>query len=157
MAPYVHSVLSMKICRFYWLGSLLLCLILPSGCNGSGDGSGSFGGVSPPPSPSTSLRLQSITTGLTLPVFATAPAGDTARLFIVQQRGQVRIFDLFARAFRGSSFLDVTGLLSTDTEQGLLGLAFDPGYATNRQFYIFYTDVNGNIVVARYLRDATNQ
>jgi hypothetical protein len=98
-----------------------------------------------------------MTTGLASPVFATAPAGDTVRLFIVQQRGLIRVFDLFARAFRGSAFLDVTGLLSTDTEQGLLGLAFDPGYATNRQFYIFYTDINGDIVVARYLRDAANQ
>jgi len=97
-----------------------------------------------------------MTTGLASPVFATTPAGDTVRLFIVQQRGLIRVFDLFARAFRGSAFLDVTGLLSTDTEQGLLGLAFDPGYATNRQFYIFYTDINGDIVVARYLRDATN-
>lgn len=146
----------MKILRFYWLGSLFLCVFLPTGCGGSGDGSGSFGGLSPPPAPSTSLRLQPITTGLTLPVFATAPAGDTVRLFIVQQRGLIRIFDLFARTFRGSSFLDVTNLLSTGDEQGLLGLAFDPNYATNFRFYIFYTNTNGDIVVARYLRDATN-
>jgi glucose/arabinose dehydrogenase len=147
----------MKICRSYRLGSLLLCLILPSGCNGSGDGSGSFGSVSPPPAPSTSLRLLSITTGLTSPVFATAPVGDRIRLFIVQQRGQIRIFDLFARTFRSPAFLDITGLLSTGEEQGLLGLAFDPAYQTNRRFYVFYTDTSGKIVVARYLRDATSQ
>jgi len=143
--------------RVWKLWSVLLSTLFLAGCSGSGDGSGSFGGLSPPPAPSTSLRAQSITTGLASPVFATAPAGDTVRLFIVQQRGLIRIFDLFARTFRGSAFLDVTGLLSTDTEQGLLGLAFDPGYVTNRQFYIFYTDVNGDIVVARYLRDATSQ
>ena len=28
-------------------------------------------------------------------------------------------------------------------EQGLLGLAFHPSYATNRQFFIFYTDACG--------------
>jgi glucose/arabinose dehydrogenase len=78
-------------------------------------------------------------------------------LFIVQQRGLIRIFDLFTRSFRGTSFLDVSGLLSGNSEQGLLGLAFDPNYATNFRFYIFYTDTNGNIVVARYLRDANNQ
>jgi glucose/arabinose dehydrogenase len=78
-------------------------------------------------------------------------------LFIVQQGGLIRIFDLFARSFRGASFLDVSGLLSAGGERGLLGLAFDPGYAANRQFYIFYTDANGDVVVARFLRDSTNQ
>lgn len=147
----------MVTARLWKFRSVLISTVFLVGCSGSGDGSGSFSGVSPPPAPSSSLRVQSIATGLASPVFATAPAGDTVRLFIVQQRGPIRIFDLFARTFRGSAFLDVTGLLSTDTEQGLLGLAFDPGYATNRQFYNLYTDVNGDIVVARYLRDATNQ
>ena len=35
-------------------------------------------------------------------------------------------------------------------------MAFDPLYAANRQFYIFYTNTAGNIVIARYLRNATN-
>lgn len=154
----------MKTCRFCWLGGFLLCSTLLSGCSGSGNGSS--GGGSPPPPNSTSARLLPITSGLALPVFATAPPcavpsacqpGELVRLFVVQQRGLIRIFDLFAQGFRGPSFLDVTGLLSTGDEQGLLGLAFDPDYATNRRFYIHYTNTNGDIVVARYLRDVNNQ
>lgn len=144
----------METYRFCWLGGLVLYSMLLSGCSGSGNSSS--GGASPPPPPSTSARLQPITTGLASPVFAVAPTGDSVRLFIVEQRGLIRIFNLFAQGLLGSSFLDVTGLLSTGDEQGLLGLAFDPGYATNRRFYIFYTDINGDIVVAQYLRDATN-
>ncbi len=32
----------------------------------------------------------------------------------------------------------------------MLGLAFPPGYSTKRYFYVNYTDLSGNTVVARY-------
>ncbi|MGH8648275.1 MAG: PQQ-dependent sugar dehydrogenase, partial [Burkholderiales bacterium] len=51
------------------------------------------------------------------------------------------------------TFLDITNLVSTGGEQGLLGLAFDPQYAVNRRFYVSYTDKSGTSVIARYLRD----
>ncbi len=47
-------------------------------------------------------------------------------------------------------FLDVSGLVSTDGERGLLGLAFDPKFAVNRRFYIDYTASDGTSTVARY-------
>jgi glucose/arabinose dehydrogenase len=90
-----------------------------------------------------------------LPLFATAPTGDVQRLFVVQQRGLIRIVNILTPSL-GATFLDVSGLLSGGDEQGLLGLAFDPLYATNGRFYIFYTDTNGNIVIARYLVNSSN-
>jgi hypothetical protein len=86
----------------------------------------------------------------------TAPSGDTARLFIVQQRGLIRIFDVVGGSLRTIPFLNISSLLSTGGEQGLLGMAFDPQYNSNHQFYVFYTNIAGDIVIARYLRNATD-
>jgi glucose/arabinose dehydrogenase len=53
-------------------------------------------------------------------------------------------------------FLDISTLVSTETERGLLGLAFHPQYAANRRFFVFYTALAGTIVVARYLVSETD-
>jgi glucose/arabinose dehydrogenase len=85
----------------------------------------------------------------------TAPANDTSRLFIVEQGGQIRIFDVTTSSLLAPPFLDVSSLISsTEEEQGLLGMAFDPQYPINGQFYVYYTNTAGNIVIARYLRNA---
>ncbi len=102
----------------------------------------------------TTVRLQ---TGLIRPVFATAPVGDTRRLFIVEQRGSggsatradIRILNLQTNAMNATPFLSINGV-STSSEQGLLGLAFDPHYSKNGRFYVNYTNSAGNSVVARY-------
>jgi hypothetical protein len=86
----------------------------------------------------------------------TAPANDSTRLFIVQQEGLIRVFDVVGGSLLTDPFLNVSSLLSTGGERGLLGMAFDPQYALNRQFYIFYTNTAGNIVIARYLRNITD-
>lgn len=125
------------------------CLI---GCSDNGSDQDS---LAPLPQ-STSLRLQSITANLSSPVFMTAPANDTSRLFIVQQGGLIRIFDVVGGSLLTTAFLNISSLLSTGGERGLLGMAFDPDYDTNRQFYVFYTNTAGNIVIARYLRNATD-
>ena len=50
-------------------------------------------------------------------------------------------------------FLDVRGKIVSGGEQGLLGLAFAPNYATSRQFVVDYTDTNGDTRVMRYRSD----
>jgi glucose/arabinose dehydrogenase len=106
---------------------------------------------------STSVTLQTVTTNLTSPVFMTAPPNDRTRLFIVEQGGLIRIFNLTTNSLLTTPFLNIRNLISTaGGEEGLLGLAFDPQYDTNRQFYVFYTNTSGNIVIARYLGNAAN-
>jgi hypothetical protein len=51
--------------------------------------------------------------------------------------------------------LDVSTLVKSGGEQGLLGLAFMPNFAVSKQFLINYTDVNGNTVIAKYTQGAT--
>lgn len=91
------------------------------------------------------LELEVVTTGLSGPVDV-AHAGD-ARLFIVERPGRIRILNADG-TLRTQPFLDITDrVLSAAGEQGLLGLAFHPQYATNGRFFVFYTAGTGNGVV----------
>jgi hypothetical protein len=103
------------------------------------------------------VRTDRIVGSLVYPVFVTHAPGDTSRLFIVLKGGSIRIFDLTTNTLLPTPFLSVTvaGGTSVSDERGLLGLAFDPGYAKNGQFYIYYTGTNTN-VLARYTRSAAN-
>jgi glucose/arabinose dehydrogenase len=132
-----------SICFF----GVMLCALMAA-CNGSDEVGG--GGASPPPATSNSLRLQTVTAVLSSPVFLTAPTGDVGRLFIVEQGGLIRILNSLDGTPRATPFLDVAGLIVTGGEQGLLGMAFDPNYAGNGRFYIYYTNTAGDIVIARY-------
>jgi glucose/arabinose dehydrogenase len=91
-----------------------------------------------------------VANNLSEPVDLASPPGDTARVFIVEKTGTIRILrggQVLARAF-----LDISGFVSTGGEQGLLGLAFHPQYASNGKFYVYYTDkADGNIHLVEYL------
>jgi glucose/arabinose dehydrogenase len=94
------------------------------------------------------LELQPTIGGLTMPVYLTAPAGD-ARLFVVEQPGRIRIVK--NGQLLPVPFLDIGSRVSYDGERGLLSMAFDPQYATNGFFYVYYTSApSGDIVVERY-------
>src|SRR5690349_11300457 len=90
--------------------------------------------------------LQPFVTGLINPVSITH-AGDN-RLFITEQAGRIMIYD--GTRLLPEPFLDIRNLVSSGNERGLLSLAFHPRYAQNGFFYVNYTNVSGNTVVARY-------
>jgi glucose/arabinose dehydrogenase len=83
-----------------------------------------------------------VASGLTQPLFVTAPPGDFERLFIVQQDGAIRILNLTTGALSPTPFLTLSGL-RVGGEQGLLGMAFDPNYATNGKFYLNFVVPGG--------------
>ena len=67
-----------------------------------------------------------------------APPGDTGRLFIVGADGKIKFVKLPQQTINPIPFLDLSGIVSAGGEQGLLGMAFDPNYATNGRFYVSY-------------------
>lgn len=82
-------------------------------------------------------------------VTAITHAGDgSGRLYVAQQGGVIRVMQ--GGKLVAAPFLDVSGLTRAGGERGLLGLAFDPAYKTNRRVYVHYTDRNGDTVLARY-------
>jgi glucose/arabinose dehydrogenase len=95
-----------------------------------------------------SVSLELVVQGLSAPLFLTAPPGDTDRLFVVEQGGRIRI--VRDGSIEEPPFLDIGDLVSNGGEQGLLGLAFHPAYATNGRLYVNYTDTLGHTQVVRY-------
>ena len=97
----------------------------------------------------TGLRLEKVVSGLASPVFVTAAPGEPNRLYIVEQAGLIRVVQ--GGKLRPARFLDIRSLIDAGGERGLLGLAFDPGYATNHRYYVDYTDKHGNTNVVSLL------
>jgi glucose/arabinose dehydrogenase len=100
------------------------------------------------------LQLTPVATGLEDPIFASGAPGEIGRLFIIEKPGRIRILE--GGTVRTQSFLDITAITSKGGEQGLLGLAFHPAYATNGLVYVDYTDANGDTVVAEYARSTAD-
>jgi glucose/arabinose dehydrogenase len=88
------------------------------------------------------------------PVLVTNAGDGTNRLFVVEQGGRIRIID--GPTAIASPFLDIQTWVSCCGERGLLGLAFDPAYKTNRRFFVDYTDKNGDTIIASYRASATD-
>lgn len=123
-----------------------LALALACGSSSSG----------PPDGPPSTLALQEVTGNLDAPVFLTAPPGDLDRLFVVEKDGVIRI--IRDDTILTTPFLDITAKTTKGSEQGLLGLAFHPDYASNGLFFVSYTAPGGgnagHSVIARYQMSA---
>ena len=99
-----------------------------------------------------SLGLTRVVAGLDNATFLTAQAGDS-RLFVTERPGRVRIIE--NGSTRDLPYLDIGARVSTDGEGGLLSLAFDPQFGRNGYLYVYYTDLQRNIVVERFSAGAT--
>ncbi len=104
-----------------------------------------------PPPRAINLAVVEVASGFSAPVFVTAPPSDH-RLFVVDQEGRIWIVENGSRS--ATPFLDIRGLVGYGGEQGLLGLAFHPGYASNRRFFVNYTDNAGDTRIVEYRASA---
>lgn len=89
------------------------------------------------------------TLAFTSPIAIVSPPGETNRLFVVEQAGRIRVIPNLANPTL-ETFLELRTNTVTGGEQGMLGLAFHPGYATNGRFFVFRT-------VTSTTRGATNR
>ncbi len=95
----------------------------------------------------TALTTVEVGSGFVDPIFVTSPPGDTARIFVVEQGGRIKIVENGSTL--ATPFLDIGSIISSGGERGLLGLAFHPQYSENGYFFINYTDTNGDSHIAR--------
>lgn len=108
------------------------------------------------------IGLTSLAQNITLTPFATgfsdpveiAHCGDD-RLFIVEQGGAIKVVNSDG-SVNAQNFLNLSSIISTGSERGLLGLAFHPDYESNGYFFVNYTNTSGNTVIARYSVSTTN-
>lgn len=101
----------------------------------------------------TGVTLVPFASGLQSPVDI-ASAGD-ARLFVVEQAGRIKIVEPNGQV--SGTFLDISHLVRSGGEEGLLGLAFAPDYATSGRFFVYYTRLDGHNQLASYRRISSTQ
>jgi glucose/arabinose dehydrogenase len=137
-----------KLMRAVFLFLLLPLSLLYWGCNNGGSG-GNNSGPAQPGWPQ--ISAPDVASGFSSPVHITHAGDGSGRIFVVEQAGIIRIIK--NGNILPAPFLDITGrVLSTGSEQGLLSVAFPPGYSSKGYFYVNYTAIqgNGDTVVARY-------
>lgn len=101
---------------------------------------------SPLPLPSD-LSVTVVASGLSSPVYLTAPTGD-GRLFVVEQTGRIRVIK--NGQLLATPYLNIASKIVFGGERGLLGLAFHPSFATNGYFYVNYVNTSNNTIIERY-------
>ena len=84
------------------------------------------------------------------------PVADP-RWFVLRKSGQLVVFDPDS-ATTTSNFLDLSGVVRTNSEGGLLGMAFHPDYPTVPEVFLYYTidgpgSVNMRSVISRFVLD----
>ncbi len=86
--------------------------------------------------------------GVEMPTHIAAAGDGSGRLFVVEQRGRIRV----ARGgvLAAAPFLDIRDRVGCCGERGLLSVAFPPGFAAKQYFYVYYTGRNGNTAVSRF-------
>jgi len=141
--------------------ALIVCLgagalALP-GCGGSSSSPTPVPSATPPTAscaagapvagiPALTARL--VASGLRNPLDLQAAPGDRERLYVVEQGGRIRV--IRSGQLQPTPFLDVSGRISSGGERGLLGLVFHPQFATNRRFFVNYTNPRGDTHVAEF-------
>ena len=98
------------------------------------------------------ISLDHITDGLVDPTQITNARDGTNRLFVVEQRGTIRVIQ--GGVLQPGYFMNIAGKVEDGGERGLLGLAFDPSFKTNHRLYVYYTRNGGDIVVSRFTTNA---
>ena len=94
------------------------------------------------------ITLEQVAEGFEQPLWLTHAGDGSGRLFIAEQVGRVVVLRDGRR--QEGVFLDVTDRITSGGERGLLGLAFPPDYEESGRFYVNYTDLQGDSIVARF-------
>ena len=96
--------------------------------------------------------------GLSQPTTLTHASDNSGRMFVTERAGTIRIIQsgtVLATPFLNLGASGANRVRTTGAEEGLLGLAFAPGYgASHNRFYVFYVNQNSDLVIARYMTGA---
>jgi glucose/arabinose dehydrogenase len=102
----------------------------------------------------TTITLDHIVGGLSSPTQVTNAGDGSNRLFVVEQRGTVRVVQ--GGVLLPGFFMDIRSKVQFGGERGLLGLAFDPSFEKNHHLFVYYTRKGGDVVVSRFTANAMN-
>ncbi len=95
-----------------------------------------------------SFAVERAASGFERPVWVGVAPGDPAALWVVEQTGRVVRLEGEER----TTELDLSGRVLVGAEQGLLGIAFHPGFAGNDRIFLHWSDQAGDTRVAEFAR-----
>lgn len=100
------------------------------------------------------ISYQSAIPGLSAPIDIVNAHDGSNRLFIVQQGGIIKVWN----GTTTSDFMDLSSIISTGGERGLLSMVFHPGFngTSNRYFFVYYTNTSGDLEISRYQTTSGN-
>jgi glucose/arabinose dehydrogenase len=105
-----------------------------------------------PPAPATEqgrahhFDVERVASGLNRPVWVGSAPGDPGALWVLEQPGRIVRLQGETR----TTLLDLSDRVLTGAEQGLLGIAFDPDFATTRRLFLHWSDRRGDTRVAEF-------
>ncbi|MFN3959359.1 MAG: PQQ-dependent sugar dehydrogenase [Parvularculaceae bacterium] len=105
---------------------------------------------------SEAFRIRRVASGLSQPLFLLGRGDGTNRVFIVEKAGQVEILNLATGLLNPTPFLDLTTAINASGEQGLLGMALAPDFATSGVFYVHLNNLSGDTEIRRYRAQVSN-
>src|SRR5436309_6515542 len=94
------------------------------------------------------LHLQLFASGFDSPVFVTATPSEPRSLYVVEQPGLIHV--IVNGKLRAKPFLDIRSMVRSGGEQGLLSMAFHPGYKRNHRFFVYFNDRSGDVRVYEF-------
>jgi glucose/arabinose dehydrogenase len=86
--------------------------------------------------------------GFSQPVHLTHAGDGSGRFFVVEQAGRIRVVQ--NGVIQTTPLLEITGRVKSGGEEGLLSVAFPPGFVGKKYFYVYYTNLNGDNQVSRF-------
>ena len=100
------------------------------------------------------IKTTPFASGFDRPVHLTHAGDGSGRVFVVEQRGRLRIVK--NGEILPTPFLDIRDRVDCCSERGLLSLVFPDNYTKKRYFYVYYIDLNKDTVVARFHTSSQN-
>lgn len=131
----------------------VLLLVTPSSLRspplGSGSGlSSPFPSAPPTGAEGNGIAVEPIADGLERPVGMALTNGPDGGIFVAQQAGEVVYVE--GGEVQGEPVLDLSDVVLAGGEQGMLGVALHPEFANNGRFYIAYTHIERETILAEY-------
>lgn len=138
----------------WWKGMAATAAALTlAACGGSGGGGQP---VTPPTTPLFNLQPVFASLSFNQPVAMLQAPGDATRWFVVEQAGRVRVFENNPVVTVTTTFVDITDRVLDGGEQGLLGMAFHPGFPLlDPRVYLSYTHSDASLGLVSRISEFT--
>jgi glucose/arabinose dehydrogenase len=110
-------------------------------------------GADPASPDAAQFHLRQIASGLDSPTYVTTAPGQPGALYVTEQPGVVLV--IVNGQLRTQPFIDIRNMVKSGGEQGLLSIAFHPGYAKNHRFFLYFNDKTGDVRVYEFQSNGT--